>query len=251
MPNRPHGRAGAQVPGKGPLAICDRCGFLYYQQDLVWQYDYLGGAVPQSLGVLVCRRTCLDELNHANQLLIIPPDPPPIFNARPEFYDVDETNWLTTEDEDIITTQSDSELITSIPDPASAANTACIFTSLVASGVTLTVAYLDLFNGNPAGTGRSVLSTITGSATRTNVLSSLTTTNGIATNTDVLTVSSASAAATPLNYVAIYDAASGGNLITSGSCSVSTDPTSIANPIMVANGAVVQFNALGLAINLN
>lgn len=251
MPYRPHGRARVD-PKLGPWSACDRCGFLYSQADLTWQYDFQGGSTPQRLNLLVCRRTCLDELNYSNMLLIIPPDPPPQGVIRPEAFAVDETNWLTTEDGDILDTQSGLDLITSIPDPGQTANTAVIYTSLTASGVTLTVAYLDLFIGDPTTTGHSVLATITGSSARTNVFSSLTVSlNHVATNADTLTVSTASAAATSVNYVAIYDATTGGNLITSGRCSVSTDPTFVANPIMVANGAIVQFNALGLSIDLN
>lgn len=120
MPNRPHGRA-RTTPGSAPSAICDRCGFLYNLDDLVFQYDFQGGSTPQKLNILVCTRTCLDALNYNNMLLILPPDPPPTFNARPEFFDVDETSWLTTQDEDIIDTQDGENLITSLPNPASTA----------------------------------------------------------------------------------------------------------------------------------
>jgi hypothetical protein len=83
---------------------------------MAFQYDYLGGSVPQNLGLLVCG-TCTDALNFQQKLLILPPDPRPIFNTRPESYAVDETNWLTTDTEDVITTESGDPLITSIPNP--------------------------------------------------------------------------------------------------------------------------------------
>lgn len=84
---------------------------------MAFQYDYLGGSVPQNLGLLVCE-TCTDALNFQQKLLILPPDPAPIFNTRPEPYAVDETNWLTTEDGDIIDTQDGEQFIQSIPNPA-------------------------------------------------------------------------------------------------------------------------------------
>src|SRR5262245_34297316 len=124
MPHRPHGRAQVNPYNPSSFAICDRCGFLYNIDDLEWQYDYQGGQTPVNLRLLVCRRTCLDDLNYNNKLLILPPDPMPTFNARPEPYAVDETNWLTTtEDDDIIvTTTTDDPLITSIPNPDTSAN---------------------------------------------------------------------------------------------------------------------------------
>lgn len=87
------------------------------QNRMQFQYDFVGGATPQNLGLLVCP-TCLDDLQYQNMLLILPPDPAPIWNTRPEPYAVDETNWLTTQDGDIITTQDGDPFITTIPNPA-------------------------------------------------------------------------------------------------------------------------------------
>lgn len=243
MPNRPHGRAGAQVPGKGALGICDRCGFLYYLNDLVWQYDYQGGSTPQNLRLLVCTRTCRDELNHNNQLLIIPPDPPPIFNARPEFYDVDETNWLTTQDEDILTTQSGVELIQSIPNPASEANTTYLTSRLDYPSGVVTTLYLDLFQGGAPGSGGiSILLAITGSATRTDVASSVEATATFAENTSDITVTSSSLAISNVSHVGLYSAASGGTLLVSGAVAAS-QPT-------IWQGTAVVFRAPDMYFDL-
>lgn len=89
-----------------------------------WQYDFLGGSVPQNRQLLLCPR-CLDALRWQAKLIIIPPDPPPIFNTRPETYTVDETNWLVTDDGSVITTEGSDPIITSVPnpgDPAPSAN---------------------------------------------------------------------------------------------------------------------------------
>ncbi len=82
-----------------------------------FQYDFVGGPTPQNLGILVCP-TCLDDLNYQNMLFILPPDPAPTFNTRPEPYAVDETDWLTTQSGDIIDTQDGAQFITQIPNPA-------------------------------------------------------------------------------------------------------------------------------------
>jgi hypothetical protein len=102
--------------------------------------------------------------------------------------------------------------------------------------------YLDLFNGDPATTGVSVLSAITGSATRTDIASQLTTVLGIAKNTSPIVITSASAVTININYAALYDAALGGTLLARGSLSAS--PT-------IASGNPVQFASIGLQINLN
>jgi hypothetical protein len=114
--------------------------------------------------------------------------------------------------------------------------------AIVASGGSVAVAYLDLFDGDPASGGRSVLSAITGSATRTNIASSLTTVLGVAKNPDVIVVSTASESQTNVSWVGLYSAATAGTLLMRGPCSAS--PT-------IALGNPVQFPALGLQINLN
>lgn len=206
-----------------------------------FQYDFLGGSVPQNLGLLVCPR-CVDPLTWQQKLLILPPDPAPIFNTRPEPYTVDETNWLTTEDGDILTTESGSEFITQIPNPATAADTSYLVCEILSPGGSVAVCYLDLFDGDPASGGGSVLSAITGSATRTNVAADLTTTLGIAQNLATLVIAAASAGVASVTHVGIYDAATAGTLLMSGALSAS--PT-------IAEGNPVEFAALALSINLN
>lgn len=206
-----------------------------------FQYDFRGGSVPQNTGFLKCPR-CLDPLTYQRQLIVIPPDPPMVFNTRPENYAVDEANWLLTESGLIIDTESDEDMITQIPNPSDDASTSNLICSIVAHGGAVATAYLDLFDGNPSSGGASVLSAITGSATRTNIASQLTTTSGIATNTSAISISTSSASTTNISYVGIYNAASGGTLLMSGT--VSATPT-------IASGNPVQFPALGLSINLN
>lgn len=225
----------------GAWCTCDRCGFVWSMSSMQFQYDFLGGTTPQNLHLLHCPK-CMDDLNYQRKLIIIPPDPPPLFNTRPESYVVDETNWLVTDDDSILTTAADEPFITSEPNPADSASASQLLSELTYPAGSVATAYLDLFDGDPQTTGQSILLSITGSATRTDVASSLTTVSGIAQNTSPLTVVSSSLATTNVSYVGIYSAASGGALLVSGPVSASPSITS---------GAAVQFPSLGLSININ
>lgn len=233
----------AEVDPDSPQAwgSCDRCGMLTNLNKLQWQYGYQGSTMPQNLRILVCERH-LDPLNPQDTPIILPPDPVPVFNARPEPYLLDEASWLLTQDGEIITTQDGEYFGTAIPNPSNTANTTRLASSIIASGESVATAYLDLFDGDPTAGGVSVLAAITGSATRTNIAASLTTVSGVAVNPDFIVVTSASASQTNISYVGIFNAASGGALLMSGT--VSASPT-------IADGNPVQFDPLGLNINLN
>lgn len=239
MANRPHPAGATNDPHDGPWSTCDRCGFVYSQVRLQFQFQYRGGVTPQNTGFLVCER-CLDGLQYQRSLLIIPPDPMPIMNTRPENYAIDETNYFTTTDGDIFETDSGDEYISSIPNPSQVGNTTVLTTVLTYAG-TLTVAYLDLFDGDPTDGGASILETITGSATRTNVFADLEAdADDVLLNPEVITVTSSSLSVSNVSYVGIYSAATGGTLLASGAVSA-TYPT-------IADGTAVQFNQLGLSI---
>jgi hypothetical protein len=233
----------AQVDADNPRAwgTCDRCGFVWNLDKLNWQYAYQGSMTPQNTRFLVCSR-CNDPLNPQDAPLILPPDPLPVFNARPENYVLDESSWLSTQDGDVITTQDGEPITTAIPSPSQAANTSKLVSYIAASGGSVATAYLDLFDGDPTSGGTSVLAAITGSAVRTDIAATLTTVSGVARNPDYIVISAASENQTNISYVGIYSAASGGTLLMSGSLSAS--PT-------IAQDNPVQFNPLGLTINLN
>jgi hypothetical protein len=91
---RPHGRA--HISAKSPVAtaVCDRCGFLYSRTDLRWQFDYLQGPRLFNLRILVCP-PCEDLPQENGRTIVLPPDPVPILNPRPENY-VDADNPLST-----------------------------------------------------------------------------------------------------------------------------------------------------------
>ncbi len=77
-------------------AICDRCGFVRNRSDLTWQSEW-GGMSLFSTGSLVCYDRCLDEPNPQLRTIILPPDPPPIINARVPDYDYEEQTIIITQ----------------------------------------------------------------------------------------------------------------------------------------------------------
>lgn len=78
------GRARTSARSPQAHAICDRCGYRWNFVDLQWQFDWTGAQL-QNLRVLVCRR-CLDTPQEQNRAIVLPQDPVPIINARPEYF---------------------------------------------------------------------------------------------------------------------------------------------------------------------
>ena len=86
---RPHPRR-ARTDPRSPRAwaTSDRNGHISNHEDLQWQYEWAGTGLVNKR-ILVSR----DELDVPQRQLgtiIIPPDPPPIQNARPEQYPYEE-----------------------------------------------------------------------------------------------------------------------------------------------------------------
>jgi len=82
---RPHGRATISARSPRATAICDRCGFMYNHDQLQWQWDWLQGPRLFNLRILVCQ-PCLDVPQESGRTIVLPPDPVPIRNPRPESY---------------------------------------------------------------------------------------------------------------------------------------------------------------------
>ena len=120
MTYRPHPKYASNDPRQGPWTSCDQCGLIWSQSSMRWETEYRGGNTPVRTGFLVCPR-CVDPPSEQHKLQILPPDPPSFMNTRPENYVVDETNWMTTEDGDIIDTQDGKDFITNLPNPSSTA----------------------------------------------------------------------------------------------------------------------------------
>jgi hypothetical protein len=75
----------ARVNRRAPQAfgVCDNCGIWYNHCDLVEEKQWQGNAL-RSTGFLVCTVTCYDEPQPQLMTPILPADPYPILNPRPE-----------------------------------------------------------------------------------------------------------------------------------------------------------------------
>jgi hypothetical protein len=82
---RPHGRAAISMRAPRALGICDRCGFMYNLDELQWQWDWQQGPRLFNLRILVCQ-PCLDIPQESGRTIVLPPDPMPVINSRPENY---------------------------------------------------------------------------------------------------------------------------------------------------------------------
>ena len=103
---RPHGHAKVNPNHPVSFAVCDRCGRWWSITDLAWQYQYAGPNL-QNLRIYVCP-PCLDVPQPQLKPRIIPPDPMPTLNARPEPFLIDDSDWRTTEDGDIRVTEDET-----------------------------------------------------------------------------------------------------------------------------------------------
>ncbi len=104
MSYRPHPR-NADVNPDRPVAWAtdDRSGFVTNHNKLSWQMEWAGTELINKR--ILVGRDNLDVPNPQLRTIILPPDPAPLFNARPEPYTIDETDWRTTSDGDIRETQ--------------------------------------------------------------------------------------------------------------------------------------------------
>lgn len=107
---RPHGRAEVDSAAPRAFATCDRCGFLTNLYKLQYQYQWAGTDLI-NLGIKVCSR-CLDVPSEFLRTIIIPPDPPPVNDPRPEPYVLDEIDYRETEDDSTRITEEDSDRVT-------------------------------------------------------------------------------------------------------------------------------------------
>ena len=109
---RPHARA--EVDPEAPMAwaSCQRCGMNTNLYKLSWQQQFAGPSLLNT-NLLVCDR-CLDKPAPFLKTLVLPPDPPPVLNARPEPYSIDETDYraVTSGDKRVTETPIDAPRIT-------------------------------------------------------------------------------------------------------------------------------------------
>lgn len=84
---RPHGRARADRHKPRAWGICDDCGGLFNKHELQWSYEWAGNRLVNQ-NALVCDR-CLDTPQEQLRVIVLPADPTPIANPRPERYSID------------------------------------------------------------------------------------------------------------------------------------------------------------------
>jgi hypothetical protein len=78
------GRAVTNPENPRAFAVCDNCRFWYNHHRLKWQREWQGTQIVNK-GFLVCE-SCLDKPNPQLKARLMPPDPVPIANPRPETY---------------------------------------------------------------------------------------------------------------------------------------------------------------------
>lgn len=118
-PWHPTGRARVNARRPQALAICDDCGFTYNRVDLRPKQQWKGVKL-QTFNILVCRR-CWDVPQIQLRTLILPPDPVPILNPRPENYTAIVPSYMSTATGNHLTTLSGVKLTMMIrvtPTPA-------------------------------------------------------------------------------------------------------------------------------------
>lgn len=95
MSYRYHGRAQVDPSSPSAFGVCDRCSFLYNLKDLSWQWQF-NSTQLYNTRFLVCRK-CLDIPQPQLLNPILPPDPMPVMNPRPENYFIDEVDQLSSD----------------------------------------------------------------------------------------------------------------------------------------------------------
>lgn len=88
------GRARTSPRNPQAHAICDRCGGRFNHVDLQWQYDWAGASMINKR-MLVCR-SCLDTPQTQLRAIVLPADPVPIINPRPQDFVTALTNFRVT-----------------------------------------------------------------------------------------------------------------------------------------------------------
>lgn len=109
MPWRFQGRAQTDASNPRAHGSCDRCGFRWNLYQLQYQYQWAGTDLI-NLRIRVCP-TCLDKPSEFLRTIIIPPDPVPAFDPRPEPFAFDEIDYRVTEELDQRVTQNDLDRV--------------------------------------------------------------------------------------------------------------------------------------------
>jgi hypothetical protein len=97
--------------------------------------------------------------------------------------------------------------------------------------------YITVFNGDPQGAGSEVINTITGSANRQDMTAAMAAASGGQCVSDTLiTFTTAAVGAATVDYVAVYSAITGGNLL--ASAQVTSKSVTIGDGLKIVAGAL-------------
>jgi len=171
MAYRPHGHAFANPSAPSAWGRCDRCGFIYNHKTLKFQFDYRGPQL-QNLRFLVCDK-CYDKPQAQLKPILTTQDPIPVLNARPDSYDLYNTNNIS------ISAPTVTDFWTGIPIPS----TIDIITE---DGVSVTTQTA----GRPIGLDQSAVMPLINNKTYRVTLNPLSVTSQSGTSTITVTFSS-------------------------------------------------------------
>lgn len=101
---QPTGHARVDPTNPQAWATCDRCAALYNLVDLRWQFQW-SGVLLRNTRFLVCE-SCWDQPSEFLRAIILPPDPVPVLNPRPEPYTAEEPSFICTESRDDLVTET-------------------------------------------------------------------------------------------------------------------------------------------------
>src|SRR5258705_12639151 len=104
-----NGRARISVTQPRAKGTCDRCGFMYSLSDLKYQYQWAGTGLV-NLQLRVCKR-CMDIPQIQVKRFVLPPDPLPVDNPRIEYYGIEVTSFLQSEEGPSLLTEDGSALL--------------------------------------------------------------------------------------------------------------------------------------------
>lgn len=90
---RPHGHASVDATSPEAWGVCDRDGMVYNLNKLKWQF-YWRGPRLQNVWLRVCER-CLDKPNEQRRPIILPPDPVPVYQPRPENFTLEDAGSIS------------------------------------------------------------------------------------------------------------------------------------------------------------
>ncbi len=107
-----NGRARISATAPRAKGVCDRCGFMYSLSALQYQYQWAGTGLV-NLQLRVCR-SCMDKPQVQFKSFVLPPDPVPVDNPRIEYYGIEVTSFLQTEEGPTLLTENGEAILWSI-----------------------------------------------------------------------------------------------------------------------------------------